>query len=441
MGEGQRATSTRTAGALAVLVTAALLPFGATQLEATTSFVPALISVVSCFDLLSVYLLVGGYRDRGELRQLVMALAYAWSLVTMTGYALAFPGAVGPEPPLASAPSTAPYLYLLWHCGFPVILGLAWTPWPRHFPLVTPSVQRARTAAVTVVVTVLAGLATVVAMVLAAPGLPTLIVGLDTSRMTRYTAPVVLPLVVLPLVVLALVACHGGTRGRPGPERWSTIVVLVCLCDLVLTYVSGHRFSLGWYCGRALTLVAAGVVLVALLASFRRLSARAEHHAAHDSLTGLVNRRSVYSTLEVMMDRARMTGRPLGVASLDLDHFKRINDQKGHETGDLVLAACGLVLTGSCRSSDVVARVGGEEFLILLPDTDEAGTMAVAGKMRSAISGIAIPSLEWPLTASLGVTMLDADDSGADLLRRADKALYAAKAGGRNRAMLVDVGA
>jgi len=61
--------------------------------------------------------------------------------------------------------------------------------------------------------------------------------------------------------------------------------------------------------------------------------------------------------------------------------------------------------------------------------------------MRSAISGIAIPALEWPLTASLGVTMLDADDSGADLLRRADKALYAAKAGGRNRAMLVDVGA
>ena len=117
-----------------MLVTALLLPVGATRLEATTSFVPALISVVSCFDLLSVYLLVGAYRDRGELRHLVMALAYAWSLVTMTGYALAFPGAVSPDPPLASSPSTAPYLYLLWHCGFPVVVGLAWAPWPRRFP-------------------------------------------------------------------------------------------------------------------------------------------------------------------------------------------------------------------------------------------------------------------------------------------------------------------
>lgn len=245
-----------------VLVTVLLLPVGATRLDATTSFVPALISVVCCFDLLSVYLLVGAYRDRGEVRHLVMALGYAWSLVTMTGYALAFPGAVSLRPPLASSLSTAPYLYLLWHCGFPMIVGLAWAPWPRRLPTLTPLVRRSRTAVLTLVGTVLAGIVAVVGMVLAAPGLPTLIVGLDTSRMTRLTAPVVLP-----LVAIALVACHRGTRSRSGPERWATVVVLVCLCDLVLTYVSGHRFSLGWYCGRALTLFAAGAVLVAMLAS------------------------------------------------------------------------------------------------------------------------------------------------------------------------------
>jgi GGDEF domain-containing protein len=181
-------------------------------------------------------------------------------------------------------------------------------------------------------------------------------------------------------------------------------------------------------------------VLVALLASFRRLSARAEHHAAHDSLTGLVNRRSVYSTLEVMMDRARMTGRPLGVASLDLDHFKRINDQKGHETvtwSSPPVAWCSRLLP--------VERRGGAGGWRGVPDPAAGHRRGRhhgrCGEDALGISGIAIPALEWPLTASLGVTMLDADDSGADLLRRADKALYAAKAGGRNRAMLVDVGA
>jgi diguanylate cyclase (GGDEF)-like protein len=99
------------------------------------------------------------------------------------------------------------------------------------------------------------------------------------------------------------------------------------------------------------------------------------------------------------------------VASLDLDHFKQINDRKGHETGDLVLGACGLVLAATCRSHDVVARVGGEEFLVLLPDTDDAGTMAVAEKLCPAVTGIDVPGLERPLTTSLGVTVLrDADD-------------------------------
>ncbi len=412
-------------------VTALLLPVAGTQLHAAVSFMPALFAAVGCFDVLSVCLLIGGYRDKGDVRLLAMAAAYGWSLVAMTGYALAFPGTVAEHPPLAGTPSVAPYLYLLWHGGFPVLLGLAASPWPAALPRLTRLDRRAAIAWRTMTVTVTVAAAVVTLLVVNAASLPTLIVGLDSSRMTALTAPVVLP-----LVALALAAAWVGTRGRTGPDRWCLIAILVCACDLTLTYVSGHRYSLGWYGGRTLTLVAAGVAVVSMLASFRRLAAIAEHHATHDALTGLANRRCAYDVLEQMLTRARHTRRPLGVVSLDLDHFKRINDEYGHETGDVVLRAVGTALAGECRGADLVARVGGEEFLVLLPDTDTDGTMAAAEKLRLAIAALVVPSLPHGLTASLGVaTMTTVEDEISDLLRRADQALYVAKNAGRNRSM------
>lgn len=419
-------------GCAVLLTTAVLLPASRLQLDASASFLPAMLAVVAGFDLISVYLLTGDYRDRGDPRLLIMAWAYAWSLAVMAGYALAFPGAVAVDPPLAATPSTAPYLYIAWHGGFPLLLGAAWAPWPARWLAPGPVGRRRIVSVLSITVAALLGAGVVVLITSLGHRLPVLIHGLNTWAMTTVTAPVTLP-----LVALALAAAVHGTRRRTGPERWTTVAILVCLCDLLLTYFSGTRYSLGWYSGRSLTPLSAAIVLLAMLAAFRRLKAEAEHDAATDALTGLANRRHAFAAFEQLIARCRRSGADLGVICLDLDLFKQVNDRHGHETGDRVLVETARLLTRSCRLGDVVARVGGEEFLLLLPDTDERGTLVVAERVRAVIAELSTPALSVPVTASLGATALRADDAGATaVLRRADIALYQAKASGRNHVVL-----
>ena len=414
--------------AVAVVGTAALLPFARHPLGVSASFLPAMLSVVACFDVLSVYLLVGDFRDRGDRRLLAMAAAYTWSLVVMAGYGCAFPGVVAAHPPLAVTASVAPYLYLAWHAGFPILIGLGWTRWPHAWTAPAPTSRRGVTAAAVVSLAALAGAAVVAGVALTAHQLPVLIHGSDTTRMTTLTAPITIP-----LVLLALVAAARGTRRRTGPERWSSVVVLVCLCDLTLTYAARHRYSLGWYCGRGLTLLATGVVLMSMLAGFRRLKSQAEHDAAVDPLTGLANRRAAHAALEQLVARSQRTGAPLSVLSLDLDHFKAVNDTYGHDVGDLVLVEFADVLTGSCRLSDTVARFGGEEFLLLLPDTATDGALVVAHRIQQAMRAMITPTSGHRMTASIGAATLQPLETPAELLHRADNALYQAKAAGRDQ--------
>jgi diguanylate cyclase (GGDEF)-like protein len=181
-------------------------------------------------------------------------------------------------------------------------------------------------------------------------------------------------------------------------------------------------------------MVAAATLMVAMLAAFSRLKAAAEVNAASDSLTGLANRRSAYLALAGMVARARRSRTPLTVIELDLDHFKAVNDRFGHPAGDALLTEVGAALTASLRGGDVPARVGGEEFLVLLPDTDQEAAELVAERLRSVIADLDESPDGRYVRASLGVATLDPGDvDGADLLRRVDRALYVAKESGRNR--------
>jgi diguanylate cyclase (GGDEF)-like protein len=171
-----------------------------------------------------------------------------------------------------------------------------------------------------------------------------------------------------------------------------------------------------------------------MLAAFRQLKSAAEYNAAFDSLTGLANRRTAHAGLGAAVARARRAGTPLTVIALDLDHFKTVNDRHGHPAGDAVLAAVGAALIAGVRDGDVPARVGGEEFIVLLPDIAEPSAMLVAERLRTVVSALQVPGVRQPVTASLGVAHLDPWDLDASsLLRRADEALYEAKDLGRDR--------
>ena len=169
-------------------------------------------------------------------------------------------------------------------------------------------------------------------------------------------------------------------------------------------------------------------------ARLETLNVELESLAMHDPLTGLLNRRAFEIRMDQALASAKRTGKPISVLMVDADHFKLVNDRFGHETGDDVLKMLAVTLGLRLRETDVVARMGGEEFAILLPDTDQRGALMVAEQVCIRISEEAMPPVG-QVTVSVGVaTSFASADARLTLMRTADKALYEAKSAGRNRA-------
>lgn len=159
--------------------------------------------------------------------------------------------------------------------------------------------------------------------------------------------------------------------------------------------------------------------------------------AKHDGLTELLNRRAIYEMARGELERSRREGAPLSVIMLDLDHFKKINDNFGHPTGDQTLRAVAVAMQASLRQQDGPSRWGGEEFLILLPNTTLKTAAMLAEAIRRAIDDIRLQAGERSVRvqASLGVACLAPESSNSldEVLSQADQALYQAKRSGRNR--------
>jgi diguanylate cyclase (GGDEF)-like protein len=249
----------------------------------------------------------------------------------------------------------------------------------------------------------------------------------------RFAAPV--------LVEPSCVACHpgervGGLRGTmsvsfPIADAQAAIVhvrwIMAALWALTLAALLGAVWSLARLLQRRLG----------------EAESRIRELAATDEVTGLRNRRFVLERLQEEVVRSHRYRRPLSCILFDVDHFKRVNDTLGHAAGDVVLEAVGRAVLEECRSIDVVARYGGDEFLILLPETDGGAAGRLAERLRRAVGTLAVMhgGRALGVTASFGVASLDGsgDESPEEaevLLRRADQALYSAKRQGRNAVAL-----
>jgi len=247
------------------------------------------------------------------------------------------------------------------------------------------------------------------------------------------------------IVLYAMVAFIAGSLARKQQKIGHAIIaaaaILVVLGSLAQVYVVVQRNDLALAYGINITCSTVGFLLVGI--GFLSAILMNEHQkmtqlALKDPLTGLLNRRGLEQSLFSLMNLSQRTGLVISAITIDIDHFKKINDTHGHDGGDIVLTKVAALLEQSCRSSDVCCRLGGEEFVLVLPATPVANAATVAEKIRLGLASmeIQVGNARVPVTASLGVasqeTKLDLDA----LLKDADKALYKAKETGRNRVVL-----
>lgn len=275
----------------------------------------------------------------------------------------------------------------------------------------------------------------------------------------------------------ALIYLYRG--GRLAVAAWTTVIVVLLNLAVFLSATAGAAYSFIWITivpplaffllgrqlGTLITAIGFGFVVYVMLAKtpwgepmeftlgaflniievfilhllLFRYYEKSRHDAYEalaiisktDKLTGLYNRQTIDSYLQQYIEQATANAGPMCAVLIDIDHFKAINDTYGHLAGDKVLKHVGHVLNSQLRDDEVVGRWGGEEFLLLLPNTTDDQALTVADRVREHIQHNR--SLRTPVTASMGIAQWQAGDTPTDWIARADSALYQAKHAGRNR--------
>jgi len=268
-------------------------------------------------------------------------------------------------------------------------------------------------------------------------------------RLPRWALALLGPLGVL-LIGIALATTPGAGDGAVlyvWPVLWSTfffgrrgaVAILACIgvahAVVLLELPPASSFPGRWIDVMVSTTVVA-VVVMALVRANDELLVSLHEQARTDALTGLLNRRGFDERASLELARARREDGCVAVVAFDLDYFKRINDEWGHEVGDRVLVRTAAVLLAQSRDIDVVARFGGEEFVVLLPGASTDDARSFAERVRAALArpGEGLPTAR----ASAGILAARAPLAVDDLLHGADSALYAAKRGGRDQAVVFE---
>ena len=461
----------RLAGGFAALVVAAaaiVAFFRDAQLPALPQFATFHAGFVLVVDGIVAFLLFGQFAYRRQLPYAILGAAYLFSALVAVPFLLAFPGALKAESGVIGGPQSAIWVWHAWHMVFPLVVVLALlvheraagraVATERMFPVVGGAVAASALLALLVGVVVTGFHAR----------LPVL---LEAGPQTLTPAFYAVGGVAAALAACALALAVWVGRRRSVLHVWLAVALTAFLADALLSLLATGRYSIAWYGGRVESMVAAGVLLLVFLGGINRLYyklgmtvrdlfvanrklaallsekdalvdalQRREEEirqlAYYDPVTELPNRRMLMDRLAHDLAQGGRLGHSTAVLFLDLDKFKAINDQFGHEAGDQLLREVGARLARCVRSSDTVARLGGDEFVIVLPQIAHLDDAVSAAEKILGILGqpVTLAGQRFDLTLSIGIAIASpgiAQDA-AGLLARADAAMYAAKQAGRN---------
>ncbi|MDA8478938.1 GGDEF domain-containing protein [Citrobacter sp. Awk 4] len=231
------------------------------------------------------------------------------------------------------------------------------------------------------------------------------------------------------------------TQTRLTSDIWPCIALL-CLsaicCNLLLLAMDDYNYSV-WYISRGIEVVSKLLIISVLIYNIFKELQLSNKLAVHDALTNIYNRRYFFSELESRLNTRDKVC--FSIMFLDIDHFKRINDRWGHAEGDKVITTIADIVQKSIRSEDLLARLGGEEFGVMMYNTDMIQTRIIAERIRKNVEILTgagnIYDIPEPITVSIGVFFATTPDySASDLMVQADKALYEAKNNGRNQVVI-----
>lgn len=425
------------------LLTAFFAPTAGEKGFLVPAFLPAYQTAVIIAYMITGYLIFAQYRMTRSLALLYLSGGCLYTSAILLAQFLSFPGMFVSQGSLFGGSQTTIWLWCFWHVGPSAgILLYIFTEWLKPGCLIDNPTRAARMFGGILLLIFSASIASVTIF---HDLLPILDVRGDFHRITTTgIAPAIQVVTALALVLLWRV-----TRFRTTLQVWLAVALFALLCDNLITMLGGERLSVGWYLGRFNALISAAVMLFVYLAEVNRayiksisaarqmaascaeLEVKADN-ARVDHLTGLASRALFLEHVEA--SRVRNVGHDMSVAVLfvDLDGFKEINDQFGHDQGDVVLVKTAEVLRASLRETDIAGRLGGDEFIICLT-APSAVIEATARKIAERVVA-RILEIGNGVGASVGVALCGVDVLEIEAaIRQADEAMYVAKRRGKNR--------